>query len=250
MILATDYDGTLSRGGISAEDREAIIRFREAGNLYGVVTGRDFPGAYNPLSSEKGVPFDFIIVMNGAMAVDREGSILYEKKADGAVLPELIRTVCEVCGYPMGCATGKTRREFSTEHPDGNEKFAPLSHALALSEFTMANTRCATEAEAARAVEILGEKFGKWVNPLQNGVCIDIPPAGVDKGTGVAAYAALMGVPHGEIWTAGDNYNDLAMLTRFRGCAMANGVDAVKEAAKGVYPDIASIVAEMLPRQR
>ena len=80
-------------------------------------------------------------------------------------------------------------------------------------------------------------------------MCIDIPPAGVDKGTGVAAYAALMGVPHGEIWTAGDNYNDLAMLTRFRGCAMANGVDAVKEAAKGVYPDIASIVAAMLSLQ-
>jgi len=57
-----------------------------------------------------------------------------------------------------------------------------------------------------------------------------------------------MGIPHSEIWTAGDNYNDLAMLTRYRGCAMENGVQAAKDAAKGIYPDIASIIREMMKR--
>lgn len=250
MILATDYDGTLSRGGISEGDRQAIIRFREEGNLYGVVTGRDFGGIYPTLSGEHGVPFDFIIVMNGAMAVDRNGDILYERSADGCILPELIQTVKDICGYPTGCAMGKNRCEFNADLPEGNEKFTPLAFAGKISEFTMANTRCATEDEAAHAVEILRERFGGYVNPLQNGVCIDIPPVGVDKGTGVADYASLMGVPHDKIWTAGDNYNDLAMLTRFRGCAMANGVQAVKEVSKGVYPDIASIVAEMLEEKQ
>ena len=181
-----------------------------------------------------------------ALAVDREGNILYEKKADGAILPELIRTVGEVCGYPMGCAMGKVRCEFNAAIPEGNDKFAPLSRAAGIREFTMANTRCSSDEDAARAVEIIRERLGDYVNPLQNGICIDIPAAGIDKGTGVADYAALMGVSHGEIWTAGDNYNDLAMLTRFRGCAMANGVQAVKDAAKDIYPDIASIVAEMM----
>lgn len=247
MILATDLDGTLYRHGkISEEDRAAIIRFRQAGHLYGAVTGRDFYGTYNPLTGENGVPFDFIIVMNGALAADRNGNILYEKRADGHILPELIKTVGEVCGCSMGCVIGKVRYEFNVDIPEGNDKFAPLSRGSEIPEFTMANTRCATEAEAARAVEIIRERFGDYINPLQNGICIDIPPAGIDKGTGVADYAALMGTPPDAIWTAGDNYNDLAMLTRFRGCAMANGVQAVKEAAKGVYPDIASIVAEMM----
>ncbi|MBR7101750.1 MAG: HAD hydrolase family protein, partial [Clostridia bacterium] len=41
-IIATDFDGTLSYNGkISEEDKAAIKRFRDAGNKFGVVTGRD-----------------------------------------------------------------------------------------------------------------------------------------------------------------------------------------------------------------
>ncbi len=246
MILATDYDGTLCRGTITEEDRAAIIRFREAGNLFGVVTGRDFPMAYEPLTGENGVPFDFIVVMNGALAVDRRGEILFERQADGAVLPDLIRTVAEVGGSHLGCVTGKTRREFRYDLPDGNDFYAPHSEANAISSFTQGNTWCETVEITARAVEVIRQRHGDYINPFQNHVCIDMPPVGVDKGTGVADLADRLGVPHDEIWTAGDNYNDLPMLSRFRGCAMANGVQAVKDAAKDVYPDIASIVRDMM----
>lgn len=40
-ILASDYDGTLRTEELVAEkDIEAIARFRKAGNLFGIVTGR------------------------------------------------------------------------------------------------------------------------------------------------------------------------------------------------------------------
>ena len=41
VILASDYDGTLSQGGISDAVRAAICRFRAAGGRFGVVSGRD-----------------------------------------------------------------------------------------------------------------------------------------------------------------------------------------------------------------
>ena len=41
-IIATDFDGTLSfNGKVRDEDKAAIARFRQAGNKFGVVTGRD-----------------------------------------------------------------------------------------------------------------------------------------------------------------------------------------------------------------
>ncbi len=261
MILASDYDGTLCRGQITEEDRAAIIRFREAGHLFGVVTGRDFPLAYGPLTGENGVPFDFIICMNGALAVDSKGDILFEKKADGSVIPHLFRTVLEAGAGYLGIVTGKTRQNFTPDDFSDENYFSSFLSKYGvsadnyvsdgipreqISHFTHANTWFSTEEEAARAVELILSRHGAFVNPLQNGVCVDIPPIGVDKGTGIADYAALMGIPHDEIWTAGDNYNDLAMLSRYRGCAMENGVDAAKAAAKGVYPDIASIVREMM----
>jgi len=261
MILASDYDGTLCRGKITEEDRRAIVRFREAGHLFGVVTGRDFPLAYGPLTGENGVPFDFIICMNGALAVDSKGDILFEKKADGGVIPPLFRTVVEAGTSYLGIVVGKTRLNFTPEDFDDPHFFSSFLGKFGASadgytldgepkehipHFTHANTWYATEEEAERAVALIRERHGGFVNPLQNGVCVDIPPIGVDKGTGIADYAALMGIPTDEIWTAGDNYNDLAMLTRYRGCAMENGVDAAKSAAKGVYPDIASIIDEMM----
>lgn len=41
-LLATDYDGTLcyGYGDVMPEDLDAIRRWKEAGNLFAVVTGR------------------------------------------------------------------------------------------------------------------------------------------------------------------------------------------------------------------
>ncbi len=247
MILATDYDGTLRRGKtITEEDRAAIVRFRRAGNLFGVVTGRDFPMAFEPLTGEDGVPFDFIIAMNGALAVDSDGEVLFQRTADGEVLPDLIQTVAEVGGIHLGCVIGKTRREFRADVPEGDDFYAPLSEVKDIRRFTQGNTWLGSVEATARAVEVIRERHGSYINVFQNHICIDMPPIGVDKGTGIADLADRLGVPYGEIWTAGDNYNDIPMLSRFRGCAMANGVTEAKDAACGVYPDIASIVKDMM----
>ena len=51
-----------------------------------------------------------------------------------------------------------------------------------------------------------------------------------------------MGVARKDIWSAGDNYNDIAMLAPYHGCAMANGVQAAKDAAEYVCKDIADVI--------
>ena len=45
IIIASDYDGTLNHHGISEADKNAIKKFREAGNKFGIVTGRDLEQA-------------------------------------------------------------------------------------------------------------------------------------------------------------------------------------------------------------
>ena len=39
-LIGSDYDGTLNHGGIDEAKLSAIRRWREAGNLFGVVSGR------------------------------------------------------------------------------------------------------------------------------------------------------------------------------------------------------------------
>jgi len=64
----------------------------------------------------------------------------------------------------------------------------------------------------------------------------------------VARYAAAMGVCADNIYCAGDEMNDMAMITRFHGCAVANARKEIKEAAEGVYEDIAQIIDMILAR--
>ena len=62
-IIATDFDGTLSYNGrVSDEDKDAIHRFRAAGNKFGIVTGRDVEAA-QWIKPENGLEFDYLITV-------------------------------------------------------------------------------------------------------------------------------------------------------------------------------------------
>lgn len=244
-ILATDYDGTLNRGGISERNHDAIRRFREAGNLFGVVTGRDY-FMYHSLKHD-GVAFDFVLPFNGGMAVNTSGEITLEHRAQNR--DGVIRGIAEIAGeygYSIGCVIGKLRHTFHGAHPDGDKHCLPLHCAHAIPEFTMLNTRCKTSEAAAECTALINAKYGHIVNALQNGVCIDIPPRGIDKGEGVARFAKSVGVPEDNVYCAGDEMNDMAMITRFHGCAVENARREIKDAAEGVYADIAEIIDMIL----
>ena len=255
-ILASDYDGTLSRGGISASVREAIARFRAAGNLFGIVTGRDY-WMYETLAHEN-LSIDFILAMNGAMLVaangERAGEILrVERQANNGCMRWIVEHLGKNYGQDVSTVLVRDRVTFHAAFPDGSEKYAPLTRADAdspdgIKAFSQMNTRCDTEARARRCVEEINARWGDTVNALQNGVCIDIPPAGIDKGEGVARYADSVGVPYDNVYCAGDNMNDYAMIARFHGLAVENAVPELKAAAEAVFPDIAAMIDFIMSR--
>lgn len=64
---------------------------------------------------------------------------------------------------------------------------------------------------------------------------VEFNPAGVDKGSAAVQLGQLLGISADEIIAAGDNSNDLPMLNAVGlPVSVANGIDAVKAAAKYV----------------
>ena len=245
-ILASDYDGTLSRGGISPEDRKAVEEFRKAGNLFGIVTGRDY-WMYQTVQ-EAGFSLDFILAMNGAMLVatdgPRTGEILScEEKPNDGCIRWIARHVGEKYGYGVDTVLIRDRISFHGAKPEGDgEHYKPLAFADTIPAFSQMNTRCRTSEDARRCVEEINRAWGGTVNALQNGVCIDIPPAGIDKGEGVARYAAKMGVGEDKVYCAGDNMNDYAMIARFHGLAVEDAVPELKAAAERSFPSVGKMI--------
>ena len=251
-MVASDYDGTLNRGGISTETLEMIDELRKQGHVFGVVTGRDYVHGYKFFQRENAFPFDFIICHNGTVGVNADGKILFAASVDGSMkwgestlAQELIRRCLELTGRPCGLSFETSRLDFC---PDDYKRldwdhavYSPLSVLQNVGKFNLSNAVCADEQQAAFVTAALKEEFGAVLNPLQNGCCIDISPAGVDKCYGIRRCAELMGVAREDIWTAGDNYNDISMLQKYHGCAMPNAPESVRAAAEYVCDGVAEV---------
>ena len=137
FILASDYDGTLNRSGISAQDREAIASFRAAGNLFGIVTGRDY-WMYETVRREE-LAIDFILGVNGAMLIATDGPnagemLRYERQKNNGCMRWIVEHVGRNYGYEVSTVLGRDRVTFHTDFPDGSDKYAPLSEIEKVSE--------------------------------------------------------------------------------------------------------------------
>lgn len=253
-IIGSDYDGTLNRGsGITEEDADAIARFRAAGGLFGIVTGRSLYTGLEQFLNGSFLQIDFIIALNGSQIVDGSGHMLNETPIDAKkplpdgrpLLRALVSDIMEAGGTFVGITASDRRIEVVPSYPDGyGDYYRPHAEIDSFDTFLMVNTAMASEKKTVSFLENeLRPRYRGYMNPLQNGQCIDIPAWGIDKGEGLSRYAALVGVGEDDIYCAGDNWNDLAMLTRFHGCAMRNGAEGVKERSEHIVDTISDVVA-------
>lgn len=260
-MVASDYDGTLNRGGISAQTVKMIQELQKQGHVFGVVTGRDYVRGYEVFKKNGEFPFDFIICHNGSVGVDADGRVLFAASVDGqmkwgesTLVQELVKRCLELTKNPCGVSFETSRLDFCPADyvvPDQDTTvYSPLSVLKEVGTFSLSNAICEDDEQAARVTAILKAEFGEVLNPLQNGRCIDISPAGVDKCYGIERCAKLMGVACNDIWTAGDNYNDVSMLKKYHGCAMPNAPERVRTAAEYVCDGVDKAIQLVLETKK
>lgn len=259
-LLAVDYDNTLFQNGEIAKDTlDAIKKFREDGNLFGVVSGRDYLTGFVAFEDEDLFDYDFLLLKSGAMAVDRCGNVLYEDVFNGGMpwrkgtlASEIVRMSFEAGAPFVTTSPGKDRRYYYKAYPDGLEREVrrayPHSEIEQIGEVGLMSTICQDEESATLLAEEMKAEFGEFINPLQNGISVDISGVGIDKASGTRKFAESMGIQHENIWVAGDNYNDIANLEAFHSCAMSGGVDAAKNAAEYVCDTVGDFIEIILQK--
>ena len=171
-MIASDFDGTLSQGGISEETLEAIKEFRRRGNFFGVVTGRDFHWSYEIFKENDMFPFDFIISNNGGQGWDENGECIFRYYIENVPLgnstlaEELVKSNLSLSGIDSGIALEKTRLAFHPDLPDGGRvegepyDFLPISSLHTLDRFVSSNVICENDEVARQMTENLEEKAG------------------------------------------------------------------------------------------
>ena len=247
-IIASDYDGTLNRSGISDSVRKAIDMWREHGNIFGIVTGR---GIGNVLSVMRRDNFksDFFVANNGSVVADTSGNILFCHTGDTSVTCDVCRLIlAHGCG--AACVNYVDSEVFvcSSDFAKKHEDYVLIDSFSDDKGFTQISTVCSDDSASERLTAVINDVFGGYVSAFQNGICIDIVPSGVDKASGIRKLLELKSLGEDAVCTVGDNNNDLAMIKAFRSYAVQNAIDAVKKTADYTVSDIAELIERELRR--
>lgn len=252
-LLASDYDGTLKFGDTVAEsDVEAIKAWKEAGNLFALVTGRSSKSIFDE-AEKYGIPVDYYVTNNGGMVFDADGNPLMTSQLDTMTAIDLMfvaKEMNDVVSYMVN--NGYIRHKIVVnpnleDHryphidPDWTEEQIMDSGQFAQIVFSM------RDPEAAIAfADSINHYFGSQVAAYPNNFVVDVCPHGVSKATGLEFIAEYGDIPEMDVYCMGDSYNDVPMLAAcFNSCASALSPEDVQENARWVYPTIGDFVTSI-----
>ncbi len=240
-LFLSDFDGTLVRadGTISKRNIEAIARYRRAGGVFAVVTGRMLSSIL-PRLRELGLGEGLAVAYQGGVIADiatgrllkrdafspseavnvltpleadgehihvYSGEVLYANRSD-----EMLRLYEKICGV-RGTVPKEPLSEFVTRRGEPVEKILvmiePPKRDALLSRLRELFPQLSVTASSPWLAEIL--------------------PAGVSKAQAVEFLSEYYHVPREKIAAAGDQLNDLPMLEAAGGkFAVANAEQPLK----------------------
>lgn len=232
-ILISDYDGTLDRNdcGVTAEDRAAIRKWREAGNLFAIATGRSL-GDIGTIA--KSLNADYVICCGGG---DIFGRTLYPIKKFSATRQALEDLIGFLNRYNCRFITIRSQSE---EYCIGLSENGILELPPEVSGFEGFSFDSFGLPSKKMAEEMTGLFDGRIsVIPTDGG--IDIAPWGVNKAAAINYIIKRIPIDSSNVITVGDSNNDAEMISEFNGVTVSNGNSYIKSIARAVYNDFTKI---------
>ena len=239
-LIATDYDGTLNYNGVGTETIEAIRRWRQAGNLFGVVSGRG-PDFLPELTNVLGENFDFLVLCNGSYVTDSNGRFLFGSECNVVDVREFVRDLLE-WGAPIVYINYKDRCiSVVSDGTDGAYDYL-IDEMPDIFGFYKICTLFNDRREVEPFAQKIEAKYGGKVNALRNGRCLDIAPFGIDKAEGIRRICGTLGIGEQEVITIGDELNDVAMLKDYHSYAMRHGNPMLAKFVHGMADSVAEVI--------
>lgn len=245
-ILGSDYDGTLTHK-LGPATFEAISAWRQAGNLFGIVSGRPVSFREEVLARYPELELDFFVGFNGAVITDGVGNVIFEKRCTEVSAIELTNRMLSL-GCPFihvnsdryYCVVARDEDRPTWVDP---KDVIPPEKLPVLPYFHQISTQFPENEAAAKAVTgKLREVYEGILNPLQNSACIDIPHVTVNKTQGLLRVAEYFGADRKDLIAVGDNVNDTDMIRDLYSYAMETGVDSIRSLADRITESVAALI--------
>ncbi len=248
-----DIDGTLvgRDGGISAEDREALIGARQSGVQVSLSTGR-VPNACLKIIDQLSLDGCHVFFDGALVSEPSQGREVYVKPLTGAVVVQAVEFahLNDIClelysatRYFVERETWATeiRRQFFGIRP----AVVDFSGLWKQERIIKGGLTIASPEEEAEAMRFYHEFDGRlrfsWARtPAYPGIgFVNILDPEVSKGKGLEALASHLGISLSEVVAIGDGLNDITLLSAAGlAIAMQDAPDEVKEVADYITLDV------------
>nr|WP_300339081.1 HAD family hydrolase [Actinomyces sp.] len=260
-LLSTDLDGTIIFDGrVRPEDAEAMRRWREAGHLLVMNTGRSRSALASALEGS-GVGYDYAVLYTGAVLLDQAGTVLRARTLPDGVVDEVLEALSTEDPITIFATTMDGDLQIHDTIGSGSELLTLFTKGttadLAGRAVVGIPLRLGRPQEGERILATVRQRWGQVLDGARNQDFLDLVPAGATKGTGLTGLVELLTAPGGayegrEIltYTVGDSWNDIPMHEA-ADCAVAMGgaPDEVVAACDVTTPSVAALVDWVLTHE-
>ncbi len=253
-LLATDYDGTLKFGGsVMDADLDAIRRWREAGNLFVIVTGR----SKESISAETegfNIPVDYYVTNNGGMVFDNKDNALLSTTLDTITAIDLMYISHEHPDIVSYVVNDGVHRHKVEVHPNLEDHRYPTlkqdwteEQVMDSGNFAQVVFSCNTPESAKELADQFNQYFGETIAAYANNFVVDVVAKGISKSTGLDFVTAYVGADDNDVYAIGDSYNDIPMLEGVDNSAAVGAAPAeVQDAAKSIVTGVGEFIDQIL----
>jgi Cof subfamily protein (haloacid dehalogenase superfamily) len=221
-FVALDLDGTLisAKLQISQRVKNTILRAREAGVAFTMVTGRMFAAA-RPFATAIGIEGPIVCYQGAATYVVASGERLAHTPIPAAIGARVFARASSDGVRALGYFDDQLYTEVDDEYTQSYTALAkveahvvgPLAEFFAERPSTKINCVLDPKAAAAYAEELRTWLAGEANVTRSQPEFVEVIDAGVDKGHALASVAQYYGVELCETMAIGDSWNDVPLLT-------------------------------------
>ena len=273
-LISTDLDGTIVfNGTIPLRDREAMARWRAAGNLLVINTGRSV-SALEHVVVPMGLEFDNAILYTGAVIVDEDIRV----RRSTALPPGVVEDILDFVEGAPGVAVFTTGLDedlliYDTigSGSDLLTLFRPATRRDLDGREVIGVPMRFTDLEmASRTETYLRRRWDGQAVGFRNQDFIDVVPASASKGAGLRQLVASLSEPPAqdpagdvasdsagvsepvepiETWSIGDSWNDITMhQAADHAYALPWSPPEVVEQCDGTVSSLADLIDSLLGR--